>query len=261
MAKKKKKKKKKHTRPPADRHRAPASRRLCVRAGLGRRGRREGGPGRRRGPRPGWPATGSARAPGGRPQPPPLRAAQLLHQHQGVHHPAALSAREAPPARPPRHRRRDEAGAPAGQQRQQRAPPTVGPPGSAACDLSIDMLQQRKEVIARRRRRRKREQLPCSATVPSTDTYSTADVIEHVADVEAVFAEGARVLRPGGSDSAAVTPNGKPGTTGPPGGRTGGRDSGKALHTSSPPKPSPRRLAPFEIVEHRTSPVPVVHRP
>lgn len=82
---------------------------------------------------------------------------------------------------------------------------TVGPPGSVACDLSIDMLQQRRTIARTAAVVGGGEQLPFRDA--TFDGVYHINVIEHVADVEAVFAEGARVLRPGGM-LAAVTPNG-----------------------------------------------------
>jgi SAM-dependent methyltransferase len=82
---------------------------------------------------------------------------------------------------------------------------SVGPPGSVACDLSIDMLQQRKTIARTAAVVGAGEQLPFRDG--TFDGMYSINVIEHVADVEAVFAEGARVLRPGGV-LAAVTPNG-----------------------------------------------------
>lgn len=82
---------------------------------------------------------------------------------------------------------------------------TIGPPGSVACDLSIDMLQQRKAIARTACVVGGGEQLPFRSGV--FDGMYHINVIEHVADVEAVIAEGARVLRPGGV-LAAVTPNG-----------------------------------------------------
>lgn len=82
---------------------------------------------------------------------------------------------------------------------------SVGPPGSVACDLSIDMLQQRREVARTASVVGAGEALPFRSG--AFDGVYHINVIEHVADVEAVLAEGARVLRPGGV-LAAVTPNG-----------------------------------------------------
>jgi SAM-dependent methyltransferase len=82
---------------------------------------------------------------------------------------------------------------------------TVGPPGSVACDLSIDMLQQRKAIATTGAVVGAGEQLPFRDG--AFDGMYHINVIEHVADVEAVLSEGARVLRPGGV-LAAVTPNG-----------------------------------------------------
>ena len=82
---------------------------------------------------------------------------------------------------------------------------TVGPPGSVACDLSIDMLQPRKAVARTASVVGAGEQLPFRDG--AFDGVYHINVIEHVADVEAVISEGARVLRPGGV-LAAVTPNG-----------------------------------------------------
>ncbi len=82
---------------------------------------------------------------------------------------------------------------------------TVGPPGSVACDLSLDMLQQRKAVARTAAVVGAGEQLPFRDA--SFDGVYHINVIEHVADVEAVISEGARVLRPGGM-LATVTPNG-----------------------------------------------------
>lgn len=81
----------------------------------------------------------------------------------------------------------------------------VGPPGSVACDLSIDMLQQRKAIARTAAVVGAGEQLPFRDG--AFDGMYSINVIEHVADVEAVITEGARVLRPGGV-LAAVTPNG-----------------------------------------------------
>ena len=81
----------------------------------------------------------------------------------------------------------------------------VGPPGSVACDLSIDMLQQRKAIARTAAVVGAGEQLPFRDG--AFDGMYSINVIEHVADVEAVIVEGARVLRPGGV-LAAVTPNG-----------------------------------------------------
>ena len=81
----------------------------------------------------------------------------------------------------------------------------VGPPGSVACDLSLDMLQQRKAIARTGAVVGAGEQLPFRDG--SFDGVYHINVIEHVADVEAVIAEGARVLRPGGV-LAVVTPNG-----------------------------------------------------
>ena len=83
---------------------------------------------------------------------------------------------------------------------------SVGPPGSVACDLSIDMLQQRKQVARTSAVVGAGEQLPFRDG--AFDGMYSINVIEHVADVEAVVAEGARALRPGGM-LALVTPNGK----------------------------------------------------
>jgi SAM-dependent methyltransferase len=82
---------------------------------------------------------------------------------------------------------------------------SVGPPGSVACDLSIDMLQQRRTVARTASVVGGGEQLPFRDG--AFDGVYHINVIEHVADVEAVIAEGARVLQPGGM-LAAVTPNG-----------------------------------------------------
>ena len=82
---------------------------------------------------------------------------------------------------------------------------SVGPPGSVACDLSLDMLQQRKAVAHSAAVVGGGEQLPFRDAC--FDGAYHINVIEHVADVEAVIAEGARVLRPGGM-LVAVTPNG-----------------------------------------------------
>jgi len=82
---------------------------------------------------------------------------------------------------------------------------TIGPAGSVACDLSIDMLQQRKAIASTAAVVGAGEQLPFRDG--AFDGAYHINVIEHVADVEAVLAEGARVLRPGGV-LAAVTPNG-----------------------------------------------------
>jgi SAM-dependent methyltransferase len=82
---------------------------------------------------------------------------------------------------------------------------TVGPPGSVACDLSIDMLQQRKAIAKTAAVVGAGEQLPFRTG--AFDGVYHINVIEHVADVEAVLSEGARVLGPGGL-LAAVTPNG-----------------------------------------------------
>lgn len=82
---------------------------------------------------------------------------------------------------------------------------SVGPPGSVACDLSIDMLQERRAVARTASVVGGGEQLPFRDG--AFDGMYHINVIEHVADVEAVIAEGARVLRPGGM-LAAVTPNG-----------------------------------------------------
>jgi SAM-dependent methyltransferase len=81
----------------------------------------------------------------------------------------------------------------------------VGPPGSVACDLSIDMLQQRKAIATTAAVVGAGEQLPFRDG--AFDGVYHINVIEHVADVEAVMAEGARVLSRGGM-LAAVTPNG-----------------------------------------------------
>lgn len=82
---------------------------------------------------------------------------------------------------------------------------TVGPAGSVACDLSLDMLQQRKAVAQTDAVVGAGEQLPFRDG--AFDGVYHINVIEHVADVEAVISEGARVLRPGGV-LAVVTPNG-----------------------------------------------------
>ena len=82
---------------------------------------------------------------------------------------------------------------------------TIGPPGSVACDLSVDMLQQRKAIARTASVVGAGEQLPFRSA--AFDGMYHINVIEHVADVEAVVAEGARVLRPGGI-LAGVTPNG-----------------------------------------------------
>jgi SAM-dependent methyltransferase len=82
---------------------------------------------------------------------------------------------------------------------------TVGPPGSVACDLSLDMLQQRRTVARTGAVVGAGEQLPFRDG--AFDGVYHINVIEHVADVEAVVSEGARVLRPGGL-LAVVTPNG-----------------------------------------------------
>jgi SAM-dependent methyltransferase len=82
---------------------------------------------------------------------------------------------------------------------------TVGGPGSVACDLSIDMLQQRRALARTSAVVGGGEQLPFRAA--TFDGAYHINVIEHVADVDAVLAEGARVLRTGGV-LAAVTPNG-----------------------------------------------------
>ena len=82
---------------------------------------------------------------------------------------------------------------------------SVGPPGSVACDLSIDMLQQRKQAARTAAVVGAGEQLPFRDG--AFDGMYSINVIEHVADVEAVVAEGARALRPGGM-LALVTPNG-----------------------------------------------------
>jgi SAM-dependent methyltransferase len=82
---------------------------------------------------------------------------------------------------------------------------TVAPPGSVACDLSADMLQQRKAIARTAAVVGGGEQLPFRSGV--FDGMYHINVIEHVGDVEAVIAEGARVLEPGGV-LAAVTPNG-----------------------------------------------------
>jgi len=82
---------------------------------------------------------------------------------------------------------------------------SVGPPGSVACDLSLDMLQQRRAIARSAAVTGAGEQLPFRDG--TFDGVYHINVIEHVADVEAVISEGARVLRPGGM-LAAVTPNG-----------------------------------------------------
>lgn len=82
---------------------------------------------------------------------------------------------------------------------------TIAPPGSVACDLSVDMLQQRKAIARTASVVGAGEQLPFRSA--AFDGMYHINVIEHVADVEAVLSEGARVLRPGGV-LAAVTPNG-----------------------------------------------------
>ena len=82
---------------------------------------------------------------------------------------------------------------------------TVGPPGSVACDLSIHMLQQRRPLARTPAVCGAGEQLPFKDA--SFDGMYHINVIEHVADVEAVLSEAARVLRTGGL-LAVVTPNG-----------------------------------------------------
>ena len=67
------------------------------------------------------------------------------------------------------------------------------------------MLQQRKSIARTAAVVGGGEQLPFRNGV--FDGVYHINVIEHVADVEAVIAEGARVLQPGGV-LAAVTPNG-----------------------------------------------------
>ena len=81
---------------------------------------------------------------------------------------------------------------------------TIGPPGSVACDLSLDMLQQRKAIARTAAVVGAGEQLPFRSG--AFDGMYHINVIEHVADVEAVIAEGARVA-PG---PAAYWPRSRP---------------------------------------------------
>jgi SAM-dependent methyltransferase len=110
-----------------------------------------------------------------------------------------------------------------------------------ACDLSIDMLQQRKAIARTAAVVGAGEQLPFRDG--TFDGMYSINVIEHVADVEAVVAEGARVLRPGGV-LAAVTPNGNWERWLDLAGKLADEDPGRPAHLPSPPAPSAAKIGP-----------------
>ncbi|MBY0397997.1 MAG: class I SAM-dependent methyltransferase, partial [Thermoleophilia bacterium] len=83
---------------------------------------------------------------------------------------------------------------------------TLGAAEAVACDLSEAMLRARGGGANTRRVVAAGERLPFPAG--RFDGALCVNVLEHVADVDAVLAEAARVLRPGGV-LLAITPNGR----------------------------------------------------
>jgi SAM-dependent methyltransferase len=125
----------------------------------------------------------------------------------------------------------------------------VGPPGSIACDLSPDMLGQRRKIATSSAVVGAGEGLPFRDA--TFDGMYCINVLEHVADLQAVCGEAARVLAPGGL-FFAVTPNG---------GWERLLDLAERLRMKIPEGPHEfltrdvlgEALRPhFEIVEHRT---------